>query len=55
MPIYVAGTDELRTPVVGELQKYAARVFAINQAAEFNRHPVATTPHIPYDLITKLL
>ena len=55
MAIYVAGTDELRTPVVGELQKYAARVFAINQAAEFNRHPVATTPHVPYDLITKLL
>lgn len=54
-PIFVAGDEALRTPVVEELQKYAKRVYAINPAADFNRHPAAAAPGIPYDLIVKLL
>lgn len=54
-PIFVAGEELLRTPVVEELQKYAPKVFGINPAADFNRHAVALTPHVPYDLMVKLL
>ncbi len=54
-PIYVAGEELLRTPVVEELQKYAKQVFAINPAADFNRHVAATTAGIPYDMTTHIL
>ncbi len=54
-PIYVAGEELLRTPVVEELQKYASQVFAINPAADFNRHIAATTAGIPYDMSVHML
>lgn len=54
-PVFVAGAPLLRDPVVRELQKYAARVYAINPAAEFNRNVVATTAEVPYDLVCGLL
>lgn len=54
-PIYVAGEELLRTPVVEELQKYASHVFAVNPAADFNRHVAATTAGIPYDMTTHIL
>lgn len=53
-PLYVAGEELLRTPVVEELQKYAPQVYAVNPAADFNRHTAATTPGVPYDLTTLL-
>ena len=54
-PVFVAGEELLRIPVVEELGKYAQRVYGVNPEADFNRHIVATTPHVPYDLITLLL
>lgn len=54
-PIFVSGSEELIDSVVGELQKYAARVYAVNPAAEFNRHPASTTQGVPYDLRCALL
>lgn len=54
-PIFVAGLPTLRDPVVEELQKYAARVYPIHPSAEYNRHIVATTENISYDMICGLL
>ena len=36
------------------LEDYAVNVVNINASAEFNRHPAATAPDIPYDLVTLL-
>lgn len=55
VPFYVAGAAELREPIAEELRKYAANVYTINPSGEFNRHKVATTPGVPYDLMTFLL
>ncbi len=54
-PIFVAGEEILRAPVVEELQKYAPRIYGIHPESDFNRHVVATTPDVPYDFICKLL
>jgi len=54
-PFYVAGTPELREAVAEELRKYAANVYTVNPSGEFNRHIVATTPGVPYDLMAFLL
>ena len=54
-PIFVAGLPTLRDPVVEELQKYAERVYPIHPSSEFNRHIVATTEGVAYDLICGLL
>ena len=54
-PLFIAGEDLLRQPVVEELGRYAPRVYGVNPAADFNRHVVSTTPHVPYDLIPLLL
>lgn len=54
-PIYVAGEDALLDPVVDHFQHYAPEVYAINPAADFNRHIVATTEGVPYDLMCHLL
>lgn len=45
----------LRNALVDELAKYARRVYAVNPAAEFNRHIVSTTPQVPYDLMCALI
>lgn len=54
-PIFVAGAPLMRDPVVDELQKYAAKVYAVNPAAEFNRDEVSTNADVPYDLMCALL
>lgn len=54
-PVFVAGPTLLRDPVVTEFQQYAAKVFPIHPAADFNRHIVATTDGVPYDLVCALL
>ena len=54
-PVFVAGPAALRDPVVTELQHYAGKVYAIQPAADFNRHVVSTTPGVPYDLMCALL
>ena len=54
-PVFVAGEELLRQPVVEELGRYAPRIYGVNPAADFNRHVVSTTPHVPYDLVTLLL
>ncbi len=55
VPFYISGSDNERQAVCEELQKYAANVLCVSPGAEFNRHIVATTPDVPYDLITWLL
>lgn len=54
-PFYVAGMAGLREPVAEELRKYAAHVYTVNPTGEFNRHKVAATPGVPYDLMAFLL
>lgn len=54
-PIFVAGPPEPRDEAVNELSQYAARVYAVNPEADFNRHPVAMAPGVPYDLMCSLL
>lgn len=53
-PFYVVGDAMLVPTVVGEMQKYAAKVFTINPTADFNRHVVSTTA-MPYDMMLHLL
>lgn len=52
---YVAGGPEERESISAELRKYAANVYTINPAGEYNRHIVAMTSGVPYDLMTLLL
>lgn len=52
---FVAAEEKWRKEVCGELRKYAVNVRPINPGAEYNRHVVATTPNVPYDLMTLLL
>lgn len=54
-PFYVAGLPDERDSVTAELRKYAAGVYTVNPVAEYNRHKVAATPGVPYDLMTFLL
>lgn len=54
-PVFVAGSQVLRDPVVGELERYASRVYPINPSAEFNRHPVSTHEGVAYDMMCALL
>lgn len=54
-PIYVTGEDTLQKETADELLKYAANIISLAPAAEFNRHPIATTPGVSYDLMTMLL
>ena len=52
---YVAGEATEAEAAIKELSRYAANVYAVHPEAEFNRNIVATTPDVPYDLITLLL
>lgn len=52
---YVAGETTNRNAIAEMLQDYAVNVVNINASAEFNRHPAAAAPDIPYDLVTLLL
>ena len=54
-PIYVCGFTEERERTADQLRQYARNVMPVNPSAEYNRHPVAATPGIPYDLVTFLL
>ncbi len=54
-PVYVVAAPEVRAAVADELRRYAADVCVVNPAAEFNRHPAATTEGVPYDLLCRLL
>ncbi len=51
----VADTSEQRDEVLNELRQYTHNAYAINPAAEFNRHPVAIHPGISYDLLNCLM
>lgn len=52
---YVAGEATEAEAAIKELSRYVANVYAVHPEAEFNRNIVATTPDVPYDLITLLL
>lgn len=54
-PFFVAAEDNWRQTVCEELQNYAVNVRPIIPSAEYNRHIVASTAGVPYDLITLLL
>ncbi len=54
--IYIVGDEtEIRDAVCTELRDIMPHVYAVNPSAEFNRHIVATTPGVPYDLINLLI
>lgn len=54
-PIFVAGQAEQRDVVAQELKRFAVRVYPVNASAEFNRHIVATTAGVPYDMVCALM
>ncbi len=54
-PFYVMGRPGLLREICAELRKYAKNVRPVNPGAEFNRHVVAVTPGVPYDLVVSLL
>lgn len=54
-PIYVCGPTETREHIAAQLRDYAKNVMEVNPSAEYIRHPVATTPGVPYDMVTFLL
>lgn len=54
-PFFVAGEERQRNAAVGEIEKYASRVYHINPSAEFNRNPVSMQPGIPYDMMCALI
>ena len=54
-PFYVAGSPHVRGEVAAELRKYAAQVLPVVPSGEFNRHVVARTDDVPYDLTTLLI
>lgn len=55
VPVFVAGEPATHDETVSLLRSYASGVNLIHPAAEYNRHIVSTTPHVPYDLMTLLL
>lgn len=54
-PFCVSGEETYRRKVCEELGKYVGNILSVNPKAEFNRHAVACTPHVPYDMMTLLL
>lgn len=54
-PLFVAGDAPMRDSLVDEFDKYAAKVYVVNPAAEFNRHIVSITPQVPFDLMCALI
>lgn len=54
-PFYVSGEESRRLTVSRELRRFADEVIAIQPTAEFNRHVIAGTPGVPYDLMVHLI
>ena len=54
-PVYVCGFAEEREQTAAQLRQYAKNVLPVNPSAEYNRHPVAAAPSVPYDMVTFLL
>ncbi len=54
-PFYISGEEGQRLAVSRELRRFAAEVIAIQPTAEFNRHIIASTPDVPYDLMVHLI
>lgn len=55
VPLFVAGDRENRDQAVTELRRYASHVYPVNPEADFNRHPAAMLPGVPFDLMCALL
>lgn len=53
VPFFVAG--EGREQLVERMRAYAEKVYPVNPAGEFNRHPVALNGELPYDMMCLLL
>lgn len=54
-PIHIAGTPELRNPLIAELGKFASHAVPILPSIDFKHHEIASTEGMTYDLITFLL
>ena len=54
-PLYVAADDAVRNELCEALREYAVNVRPVSSSAEYNRHKVATTKGVPYDVVTFLL
>ncbi|MBR4128486.1 MAG: DUF3822 family protein [Bacteroidaceae bacterium] len=53
--IAVAGTPDLRNPLIAELGKFAPRTVPILPSIDFKHHEIASTEGMSYDLIAFLL
>ena len=52
---FITGNKAEREKTVEEFRQFAANVYGVNPTAEYNRSIVATTPGVPYDMITFLM
>lgn len=53
-PFFITANEPYRQPIIDNLKVFAKKVYPINPQAGFNRHPIASTPDMPYDLIVRL-
>ena len=54
-PIHIAGTPELRNPLIAELGKFASHTLPILPSIDFRHHEIASTEGMTYDLMAFLL
>lgn len=55
IPIHIAGTPDLRNPLITEIAKFAPQALPILPSIEFKQHEIASTEGITYDIITYIL
>lgn len=54
-PFTLCGTEEKCQAVSGELERFVKNVGLLRASAVFNRHPLATIPNAPFDLVNHIL
>lgn len=54
-PIHIAGTPDLRNPLIAELGKFAPHAMPILPSIDFKHHEIASTEGMTYDLMAFLL
>lgn len=54
-PIHIAGTPELRNPLIAELGKFAPHALPILPSIDFHHHEIASTEGMTYDMMAFLL
>jgi hypothetical protein len=53
--VHIAGSADLRNPLITELSKFAPQTLPILPSMDFMHHEISSTEGMTYDLITFLL